>query len=377
MARIDAFLKLGTQQGCSDIHLAVGVPPMLRVHGDLLPIKFRELRQAELKGYIAEVLTHSQSEILAKGSDLDFSYVSAEGGRFRVNVFRKETGIGATFRTIPTEVPTLEKLALPPIVTKLCDFHQGMVLVTGSTGTGKSTTLAAMIDHLNTTRRVNIISLEDPIEFVHRSKQSQVIQRELSTHIPSFAEGVRAAMREDPDVILVGELRDAETISMAMTAAETGHLVLGTLHTTSATKTIDRIIDALPVEEREQTKSFLAQSLLAVVTQILVKSADARGRRALCEVMVMTKAIAKLIQSDQTHQIPTQLQTGRDYGMQMLDQALLAAITAKEIDPDDAYAYATEKRLFQKYVTDTSLLPKLEATGLATRIGPGPTSAAS
>jgi len=350
---------------------------MLRVHGDLLPIKFRELRQAELEGYIAEVLTRSQSEVFASGNDLDFSYVSAEGGRFRVNVFRKETGIGATFRTIPTEVPTLEKLALPPIVTKLCDYHQGMVLVTGSTGTGKSTTLAAMIDHLNTTRRVNIISLEDPIEFVHRSKQSQVIQRELSTHIPSFAEGVRAAMREDPDVILVGELRDAETISMAMTAAETGHLVFGTLHTTGAVKTIDRIIDALPVEEREQTKSFLAQSLLAVVTQILVKSADARGRRALCEVMVMTKAIAKLIQSDQTHQIPTQLQTGRDYGMQMLDQALLAAITAKEIDPDDAYAYATEKRLFQKYVTDTSLLPKLDVTAMTTRIGPGPASAAS
>ncbi|HEY4873388.1 MAG TPA: PilT/PilU family type 4a pilus ATPase [Steroidobacteraceae bacterium] len=377
MARIDAFLKLGTQQGCSDIHLAVGVPPMLRVHGDLMPIKFRELRQAELEGYIAEVLTRSQSEYFASGKDLDFSYVSAEGGRFRVNVFRKETGIGATFRTIPTEVPTLEKLALPPIVTKLCDYHQGMVLVTGSTGTGKSTTLAAMIDHLNTTRRVNIISLEDPIEFVHRSKQSQVIQRELNTHIPSFAEGVRAAMREDPDVILVGELRDAETISMAMTAAETGHLVFGTLHTTGAVKTIDRIIDALPVEEREQTKSFLAQSLLAVITQILVKSADARGRRALCEIMVMTKAIAKLIQTDQTHQIPTQLQTGRDFGMQMLDQALLAAITAKEIDPDDAYAYATEKRLFQKYVTDTSLLPKLDAAGSGTRIGPGPTAAAT
>jgi twitching motility protein PilT len=377
VARIDAFLKLGTQQGCSDIHLAVGVPPMLRVHGDLLPIKFRELRQAELEGYITEVLTRSQSEYFASGRDLDFSYVSAEGGRFRVNVFRKETGIGATFRTIPTEVPTLEKLALPPIVTKLCDYHQGMVLVTGSTGTGKSTTLAAMIDHLNTTRRVNIISLEDPIEFVHRSKQSQVIQRELNTHIPSFAEGVRAAMREDPDVILVGELRDAETISMAMTAAETGHLVFGTLHTTGAVKTIDRIIDALPVEEREQTKSFLAQSLLAVITQILVKSADARGRRALCEIMVMTKAIAKLIQTDQTHQIPTQLQTGRDFGMQMLDQALLAAITAKEIDPDDAYAYATEKRLFQKYVTDTSLLPKLDAAGSGTRIGPGPTAAAT
>jgi len=363
LARIDAFLKLGTQQGCSDVHLAVGVPPMLRMHGDLMPIKFRDLRLTELEGYIAEILTRSQAETFSKGNDLDFSYVSAEGGRFRVNVYRKETGIGATFRAIPSEVPSLDKLALPAIVTKLCDYHQGMILVTGSTGTGKSTTLAAMIDHLNTTRKLNIISLEDPIEFVHRSKNSQVIQRELNTHIPSFAEGVRAAMREDPDVILVGELRDAETISMAMTAAETGHLVLGTLHTTSATKTIDRIIDALPVEEREQTKAFLSQSLLAVVTQILVKTADSRGRKAICEVLMMTRAVAKLIQSDQTHQIPSQMQMGRDLGMQLLDQALLAAVTAREIDPDDAYGYATDKRALQKYVTDTNMLPKLDVAG--------------
>ena len=344
------------------MHLAVGVPPMLRMHGDLLPIKFRDVRATELEGYVTEILTRSQAELFAKGHDLDFSYVSGEGGRFRVNVYRKDTGVGATFRAIPSEVPTLEKLALPPIVAKLCDFHQGMVLVTGSTGTGKSTTLAAMIDYLNQTRKLNIVSLEDPIEFVHRSKNSQVIQRELGTHIPSFAEGVRAAMREDPDVILVGELRDAETISMAMTAAETGHLVLGTLHTTSAVKTIDRIIDALPVEEREQTKSFLAQSLLAVVTQVLIKTADAHGRKAVCEVLVMTKAIAKLIQTDQSHQIPTQLQMGRDLGMQLLDQALLAAITAREVDPDDAYGYAIEKRAFQKYVTDTSMLPKVDLT---------------
>jgi twitching motility protein PilT len=363
LARIDAFLKLGTQQGCSDVHLAVGVPPMLRLYGDLMPIKFRELRAGELDGYITEILTSAQNEHFNKGNDLDFSYVSSEGGRFRVNVFRKDTGVGATFRSIPISVPTLEKLALPPVVTKLCDYHQGMVLVTGSTGTGKSTTLAAMIDHLNQTRKLNIISLEDPIEFVHPSKQSQVIQRELGTHIPSFAEGVRAAMREDPDVILVGELRDAETISMAMTAAETGHLVLGTLHTTGAVKTIDRIIDALPVEEREQTKSFLAQSLLAVVTQVLVKTADGHGRKAICEVLMMTKAIAKLVQSDQTHQIPSQLQMGRDLGMQLMDQALLAAIAARSVDPDDAYVYATEKRSFQKYVTDTSMLPKLDITG--------------
>jgi twitching motility protein PilT len=364
VARIDAFLKLGTQQGCSDIHLAVGVPPMVRQHGDLEAIKFRDLRDAELESYITEILTPNQSDYFRRGNDLDFSYVSADGGRFRVNVFRKDTGLGATFRAIPSEIPTLDKLGLPPIVTKLCDYHQGMILVTGSTGTGKSTTLAAMIALLNESRKLNIISLEDPIEFVHRSKSSQIIQRELGTHIPNFAEGVRAAMREDPDVILVGELRDAETIRMAMTAAETGHLVLGTLHTTSAVKTIDRLIDALPAEEREQTKSFLSQSLLAVVTQILVKSAEGRGRRAIVEIMVMTKAIAKLVTSDQTHQIPTQLQMGKEFGMQLFDQALQQALNAREIDPDDAYAYATDKRMFQKFVTDTSMLPRLDATSI-------------
>jgi len=361
VARVDAFLKLGTQQGCSDIHLAVGVPPMLRMHGDLVPIKFRELRDTELDGYINEILTPNQQDHFARGNDLDFSYVSSEGGRFRVNVYRKDTGIGAAFRAIPSDIPTLAKLGLPPIVTKLCDYHQGMILVTGSTGTGKSTTLAAMIDLLNSTRQLNIISLEDPIEFIHRSKNSQVIQRELGTHIPNFAEGVRAAMREDPDVILVGEMRDAETIRMAMTAAETGHLVLGTLHTTSAVKTIDRLIDALPAEEREQTKSFLSQSLLAVVTQILVKTADGRGRKAIVEVMVTTKAIGKLISTDQTHQIPSQLQMGREFGMQMFDQALLQALAAREIDPDDAIIYAADRRLFQKFTTDTGVMPRMEA----------------
>ncbi|MGH8238215.1 MAG: type IV pilus twitching motility protein PilT [Steroidobacteraceae bacterium] len=360
MARIDAFLKLGTDQGCSDIHFAVGLPPLLRMHGDLMPIKFRELSQAELEGYITEIVSKPNQDRLRKGHDVDFSYVSSNGGRFRVNVFRKDTGVGATFRAIPADPPTLDRLALPPVVKKLCDYHQGMILVTGSTGTGKSTTLAAMIDHLNATRRVNIVSLEDPIEFVHKSKQSQIIQRELNTHLPSFAEGVRAAMREDPDVILVGELRDADTIRWAMTAAETGHLVLGTLHTTGAVKTIDRVVDALPADEREQTKSFMSQSLIAVITQVLVKTADQRGRKAVCEVMVLTRAIGKLIMTDQTHQIPTQLQTGKDLGMQMLDQALLANVQAKEIDPDDAYVYASDKRLFSKFVTDASVLPKFD-----------------
>ena len=363
MPRIDAFLKLGTAQGCSDIHLAVGVPPMLRMNGDLMPIRFRNLGDAELEGYVSEIMTKKQSEDFRTGHDLDFSYVAEDGGRFRVNIFRKETGVGAVFRAIPSAVPTLESLNLPPIVKKLLDFHQGMILVTGSTGTGKSTTLAAMIDEINRKRRLNIISLEDPIEFVHSSQEAQIIQREYGTHVPSFAEGVRAAMREDPDVILVGEMRDAETIRMAMTAAETGHLVLGTLHTTSATKTIDRIIDALPIEEREQTKSFLSQSLLAVITQVLVKRGDSRSRRAVCEIMVMNRAIGKLIQTDQSHQITAQLLTGKDSGMQTMDQALMAGVLAKELDPDDAYVYAADRRPFQRYVSDTSMLPKNDAAG--------------
>jgi twitching motility protein PilT len=362
MARIDAFLKLGASQGCSDVHLAVGVPPMLRMNGDLLPIKFRSLGAAELESFVTEILGHHQRDDFERGQDIDFSYVADDGNRFRVNVFHKDTGVGAVFRTIPTEVPSLDSLNLPPSVKRFCDYHQGMVLVTGSTGTGKSTTLAAMIDLLNRTRRLNIISLEDPIEFVHRSKMSQVIQRELHTHLPSFAEGVRAAMREDPDVILVGELRDADTVRWAMTAAETGHLVLGTLHTTSAVKTIDRVIDALPAEEREQSKSFLSQSLLGVVTQVLVRTPDLRGRRAVCEVMTLNKAIGKLIMTDQTHMIPSQLQTGKEAGMQLMDQALLAAIQAREVDPEDAFIYATDKRLFTRYVTDGTAIMKADVT---------------
>jgi len=360
MPRIDSFLKLGLAQGCSDVHLAVGVPPMLRMDGDLMPIKFRHLGDTELESYVMEILTESQKDVFYNGKDLDFSYVAEEGARFRVNLFHKDTGVGVVFRHIPNEVPTLAELNVPGVIETFCDYHQGMVLVTGSTGTGKSTTLAAMINHLNSTRSLNIISLEDPIEFVHPSKSSQVIQRELGTHLASFADGVRSAMREDPDVILVGELRDAETISMAMTAAETGHLVLGTLHTTGAVKTIDRIIDALPGELREQTKSFLARSLKAVVTQVLVKKPDGRGRKAVMEILVNNRAIAKLIMTDQSHQIPSQLQMGKDLGMQLMDQALLEALQKNEIDPDDAFRYAQEKKRFQRFVTDSTVLPTIQ-----------------
>jgi twitching motility protein PilT len=363
MPRLDAFLQLGKEQGCSDIHLAVGLPPMLRMHGELMPVKYRNLGEDELRALVEEILTETQLKEFASGKDLDFSYASKGVGRFRVNLFRKMVGIGASFRVIPSHVPGLDTLGLPSIVKQLMRHDNGMILVTGASGTGKSTTLAAMIDHLNSTRRFNIITLEDPIEFVHKSKASLVIQREVGTNVGSFAEGVRSALREDPDIILVGEMRDTETITLAMVAAETGHLVLGTLHTTSATKTLDRILDALPAEQRNQGTVFLAQRLRGVVSQNLVRTSDGRGRRAVVEVLVMTPAIANLVASGKVFQIPSMMQTGRDLGMHLMDQALLEALQKKEIDPDDAYRCATDKRAFQRFVTDPNLLPRVNIVG--------------
>ena len=358
MARIDAFLKLGREQNVSDIHFAVGVPPMFRMHGDLLPIKFRELGDTELESYLYEIISKNQKERFKAGEDLDFSYMSEGTGRYRVNLFKKASGIGAVLRYIPTEVPTFESLNLPRVIKSFADFRQGMVLVTGATGTGKSTTLASLIHHINNTRRENIITLEDPIEFIHPSLQSQVIQREVGTHLNNFQDGLRAALREDPDIVLVGEMRDSETIAMAMLAAETGHLVFGTLHTTSATKSIDRILDALPADQREQGKIFLAQHLHAVVTQDLVRSGDGKSRKAIVEILIMNNAVSNLIMSDKTFQIPNQIQTGSTVGMQLKDQALMDALMAKEVDADDAYLHSMDKKLFQKYVTDSSLIAK-------------------
>lgn len=363
MPRIDAFLKLGREQGCSDLHLAVGVPPMLRMNGDIKPIKFRELAERELEAYMLEILTPTQLKRFSEGEDLDFSYVAERVGRFRVNLYRKATGVGAAFRHVPAVVPSLGELGLPGVLEELISHRQGMILVTGSTGTGKSTTLAAIIDHINERRALNIISLEDPIEFVHRSKRAQVIQREVGTHVSGYVDGMRAALREDPDVILVGELRDAESVIMAMIAAETGHLVLGTLHTTSAVKTIDRILDAMPSEMRDQGKTFLAQNLLGVLTQTLVKSADGRGRRAVVETLLITRGIAKMIMTDKVHQIPSQVQTGRERGMQLMDQALMEALEKRLIDPNDAYLHANDKKLFQRFVTDANLLPRINLAG--------------
>jgi len=362
-ARIDAFLQLGREQGSSDIHFAVGLPPMLRLYGEIAPVRYRDLTADECRGLLYEILSDAQRSEFEGGHDLDFSYSPASGERFRFNVFRKAGGIAAVVRIVPKGVPGLDTLGLPPVVKKLAQAHQGLLLVTGATGTGKSTTLAAVIDHLNANRKLNIITLEDPVEYVHQSKMSLVAQREVGSSVGSFAEGLRAALREDPDVILVGELRDPETISMAMTAAETGHLVLGTLHTTSAAKTLDRIVDALPAEQKAQALVFLAQNLRGVVSQTLVRKPDGRGRKAIVEVMVMTPAISNLLLTGKQFQIPASMQTGREHGMQLMDQAMLDAVQKKEVDPDDAYLQANDKRLFQRFVTDRRLLPQVSLVG--------------
>lgn len=354
-------LLISTQKNnASDLHLSTGNPPILRIHGEMMPYKAPPMSGDDVKRMLHSIMSEQQRADYERDLELDFAISFSDSMRFRVNAFNTMNGPAAVLRTIPNEIQSLEAVGAPEILKKLSGLHKGLILVTGPTGSGKSTTLAAMVDYINSNESKHIITIEDPVEFVHMSKKSLINQREVGRHTHSFAKALRSALREDPDVILVGELRDAETIRWAMTAAETGHLVLGTLHTTGAVKTIDRIVDALPADEREQTKSFLSQSLIAVVTQVLVKTADQRGRKAICEIMIVTRAIGKLIMTDQTHQIPSQLQTGKDLGMQMLDQSLLANVTAKEIDPDDAYVYAQDKRLFARYVTDTTVLPKLD-----------------
>jgi len=359
MARVDAFLKLGREQGCSDVHLAVNTPPLLRHNGELNAIKYRNLTEAELESLTLEILTDQQKQQFDKHKFLDFSYQSEDAGRYRVSLFRKIGGIGAAFRIVSPTVPSFDELGLPSVMQRFVNLQQGMILVTGSTGTGKSTTLASLIDIINKSRRLNIITLEDPIEYIHKSERSLIVQREIGTHVDTYSNGLRAALREDPDIILVGELRDPQTILMAMTAAETGHLVLGTLHTTSATKTIDRIIDAMPTEQKFQAASFLAQHLQAVVSQVLVRTADGRNRRAVVEIFLNTPAIGNLITNGKVFQIPSILQTGKEQGMQLMDQALLEAINNKLIDPDDAYQYATDKQQFQRFVTNPDLLPQV------------------
>lgn len=361
MPRLDSFLQMAREQECSDVHLAVGVPPLFRINGQLLPIKFRALDAAELQGYLLEVLTPVQKQRFYEGIDLDFSYMSPLAGRFRVNIFRKASGAGAVLRSIAGVVPRLSELGLPPAVRQCALRREGLILVTGATGAGKSTTLAALTRDIIDQGPVNVVTLEDPIEFVYRSEGSQIIQREVGTHVGSFAAGLRAALRQDPDVILVGELRDRETIEIAMTAAETGHLVLASLHTRSAAKTVDRIVDALPPEARQQALSFLSHHLVAVISQVLLPMRDGRGRRAVCEIMLRHPAVSNLIRSDKAYQLPEVIRTHRDAGMQLLDQALLEAVEARQVDADQAYLVAQDKQALQRHVTRVGPAARVES----------------
>jgi len=356
MPRIDAFLELGKQQGGSDIHFTVGQPPLVRLDGDLIPIQYRALSMDETSALIAEIIDEAQRRTFDETGSVDFSYQAVDLGRFRINACYHQHGVSAFCRVIPDTVPDLQTLGLPKVVSHFARLRSGLVLITGPTGTGKSTTLASLIHQINQTLSSSVITLEDPIEFVHTSDKALIVQREVGRHVHSFQDGLRAALREDPDVILVGEMRDADTVSLALTAAETGHLVLGTLHTRGAAQTIDRIIDAHPSDNQAQVRHSLADNLRAVVSQELIRAADGRGRRVVAEVLVVTFAIQQMIREGKTFQIPGSITTGRRLGMQLMDQSMLALVRAGEIDPDEAFLKADDKWGFAPFVTRPELL---------------------
>jgi twitching motility protein PilT len=350
MARIDALFKMLKEQGASDLHLSAGNPPIFRLHGDILFQNFKVLTHDDLKGILYEIITEKQQAHFEEKHDLDFAYEIEGLARFRGNILMQHRGIAAVFRIIPTDILSADTLKLPEGVRRLTALKKGLVLVTGPTGSGKSTTLAAMIDLVNATRKEHIITLEDPLEFIHPSKMSLVNQRQIGEHTESFASALRAALREDPDVILVGEMRDLETIALAISAAETGHLVFGTLHTASAPKTIDRIIDVFPKDQQSQIRAMLSESLKGVVCQQLLKRADGSGRVVALEIMVGTPAIANLIREAKTFQIPSIIQTARKEGMQLLDQHLLDLLKTKQVSPEEAYRCCQDKKQFEQYL---------------------------
>jgi twitching motility protein PilT len=342
---LDDLLRLMLQRGGSDLHIAVGSPPGIRQRGELLPIEsMRPLNPRETQEMIFGILSEEQRKRFENELELDFAYSIPGVSRFRANVFQQRNSMGAVFRVIPIDIPTLEDLNLPKVCTMLAERPRGLVLVTGPTGSGKSTTLAAMINHINETRPLHIITLEDPIEFMHRNKRSYVNQREIGEDTHSFAGALRRVLRQDPDVILVGEMRDLETISAAITAAETGHLVLATLHTTGAPETIDRIIDVFPPHQQQQVRMQVSTSLEGVVSQTLLRTTDGKGRVLAMEIMLGVPAIGNLIREGKTHQMETIIQGSGSLGMQTLDQSLKALLTAGKVTFEEAIGKAKNPR---------------------------------
>jgi twitching motility protein PilT len=350
MARIDALFKLMSDRGASDLHLSTGAPPIFRLRGEMERQNFKVLAHEELKAILFEILTPKQRETFDEKHDLDFAYTVPGLARFRGNIMMQHRGIAAVFRIIPSKILSADDLGLSEGIRKLTSLKKGLVLVTGPTGSGKSTTLAAMIDLINSTRHEHILTLEDPLEFIHENKMSLFNQRQIGEHSESFATALRAALREDPDVILVGEMRDLETIHLAMSAAETGHLVFGTLHTSSAAKTVDRIVDVFPKDSQEQVRAVLSEALRGVICQQLLKTADGKGRVAALEIMVGTPAIGNLIREAKTFQIPSIMQTGRKDGMQLMDQHILDLLKTKQVTPEEAYRCCQDKKQFEQYL---------------------------
>ena len=345
---IAELLIFAHKQGASDLHLSAGEPPRIRVHGEMMPVKVPPLEKKEVHAMIYDILNDRQRKIFEETHDMDFSMELGDVARFRVNAFMQQRGEAAVFRTIPTEVLSFDKLGLPKSMRDLAKLEKGIVLVTGPTGSGKSTTLAAIVDLINDERHGHILTIEDPIEFVHQSKNCLVSQREVGPHTHSFANALRGALREDPDVILVGEMRDLETISLALTAAETGHLVFGTLHTSSAPKTVDRIVDVFPSGEQAQIRAMFAESCRSVISQALLRKKDGKGRVAALEIMIGTPAVRNLIREGKVAQLPSALQTGSKWGMQTLDQNLKDLVLKGVVDKEAALLHAADPELFSR-----------------------------
>jgi twitching motility protein PilT len=349
MAKIDEFFRMMSEHGASDLHMISGQPPVLRVDGELERIAGQAvLTQDILHPLLDEIMPGSKKDQFESTGDVDFGYEIQGLARFRCNCFNHKHGLGAVFRKIPSKILTAEELGLPPILTRAAMLKKGLVLVTGPTGSGKSTTLAAMVDHANKHRKDHILTVEDPIEFVHQSQGCIVNHREVGLHTMTFASALRGALREDPDIILVGEMRDLETIALAIEAAATGHLVFGTLHTENAAKTVDRIVEVFPHGEQPQIRNTLSTALRVVVAQNLFKRIDRKGRCAALEILICTSAVGNLIRDAKTVQIPSAMQTGKAVGMQTLDDAIQELLSWKWISPEEAYEKSIDKTRFAK-----------------------------
>ncbi|MEJ2167205.1 MAG: type IV pilus twitching motility protein PilT [Desulfobacterales bacterium] len=351
MAKIDAFFKLMNEQGASDLHLMAGQPPALRIRGEIERVKYKVLDNDDLRGMLYEIAPETKIKVFEETGDVDFGYEIPGLARYRANFFMQKNGVGAVFREIPSAIMTAEQLGLPPVVSKLATLPRGLVLVTGPTGSGKSTTLAAIVDVANRSRKDHIITVEDPIEFVHQSQGCLVNHREVGVHTASFSTALRGALREDPDIILVGEMRDLETISLAVEAASTGHLVFSTLHTSSAWKTVDRVIEVFPSHEQPLIRSTLADGLRAVIAQTLFKRIDRKGRVVALEILIANPAVRNLIREGKTHQLPSMVQTGKKYGMILLDDSIMDLYKKGMISAEEAYAKSNEKGRFRPLLT--------------------------